>query len=436
MNIPFKTRKEFLAFFKAVRQRSMEIVAPLSQEDWRIQPIDAVSPPWWALGHPTWFFVKNILEELNVAVPSEFQAFDYPLNSYYEVHGERLARGDRGKVSRPTNDDIMRYRRWTDIEIQKIIKTLPEKRFREFALPLYIGMVHEEQHQELMLTEAKYILWSNAPELRPIYAAAERNRQCNAPKPQFLPFKGGTYEFGHTGEGFCWDNETPRHTYYNRDFALLNRLITNGEYLQFIEAGGYNNPLLWLSNGWAKVKNEDWKAPLYWQRNVDGEWTLFTLSGLQRLNLEEPVCHISFYEADAYARWRSEQGNDMNGCRLPTEHEWEQAAREGIFPSLTGNFYEDRFFHPQVGLDGELGLLQMEGDVWEWTSSHYEPYPGYRPYEGKLSEYNGKFMDNQRVLRGGSCATPRNHIRLTYRNFWPADTRFQFSGIRLAQDIS
>jgi ergothioneine biosynthesis protein EgtB len=252
-----------------------------------------------------------------------------------------------------------------------------------------------------------------------------------------VPIPAGLVSFGSLeGEAdWCWDNERPEHKAYLEPFAFADRLVTNREYLEFMADGGYENPLLWLSNGWAQAGAEGWEAPLYWSRDGEG-WSQWTLDGDRPVDLDEPVCHVGFYEAEAYARWRSSLGGESTGTRLPTEREWEQAARSASFPGLEPNFLDTLALHPRhapIAPPGEI--VQMGGDVWEWTTSHYEPYPRYRPFEGALMEYNGKFMDNQRVLRGGSCATPANHIRASYRNFWPGGTRFQFTGIRLAREV-
>lgn len=258
---------------------------------------------------------------------------------------------------------------------------------------------------------------------------------AGADPPAFVPFAGGLFEFGNLEGGWCWDNELPVHRAFVGDFELLDRPITNGEFLDFIDDGGYSQPLLWLSNGWAQACAGGWRHPLYWQRE-GGEWTLWTLGGRRTLDPSEPVCHVSFYEAEAFARWRAATDSRWKDVRLPTEREWEHAARRAGFPRDGANFLDSRALHPRPAEGAASGApVQLAGDVWEWTSNHYEPYPGYRPFAGALMEYNGKFMDNQRVLRGGSCATPASHIRVSYRNFWPAETRFQFSGIRLARGL-
>ncbi|HYL06275.1 MAG TPA: SUMF1/EgtB/PvdO family nonheme iron enzyme, partial [Thermoanaerobaculia bacterium] len=313
------------------------------------------------------------------------------------------------------------------------------------------GIQHEQQHQELLVTEIKHILGANVPELREPYLDGRRP-EGGAPAPaaplRLVPFGSGLREFGNLEGGWCWDNEMPVHKAWLDDYALADRLVTNGEYLEFIAAGGYSDPLLWLANGWARAREAGWSAPLYWERDAaegQGRWRQWTLAGLRGLDLDEPVCHVSFYEADAFARWRARDGGDWSGTRLPTEREWEHAARESGFPGEPANFLDPRVLHPRAAngrsrspaaATGAAGALsQMGGDLWEWTTNHYEPYPGYQPYDGALMEYNGKFMDNQRVLRGGSCATPADHIRPSYRNFWPPDTRFQFTGIRLARTL-
>jgi ergothioneine biosynthesis protein EgtB len=293
-----------------------------------------------------------------------------------------------------------------------------------FAPIITLGIHHEQQHQELMLTDIKHVFSENP--LYPVYR--ERSAQVSAPVPliKWLSFKAGVFEIGHNGDGFCYDNEESRHREFVEDFHLASRLVTNGEYLQFIEDGGYNRPEFWLSLGWFTVGEQHWNAPLYWGHR-DGGWSAFTLSGLRELDKSEPVCHVSYFEADAFARWA--------GARLPTEFEWEVAA-ENL--SYTGNFVDEEIFHPKP-LDSSTSrqpIAQMFGDVWEWTRSSYSPYPGYVAAPGALGEYNGKFMCNQYVLRGGSCATAQSHIRKTYRNFFPPNARWQFMGIRLAKDAN
>jgi ergothioneine biosynthesis protein EgtB len=346
------------------------------------------------------------------------------MNSYYEALGPRIRRDHRGLVTRPTNDEVYRFRESVDARMERLIRECSEEDLERLGFLVTTGIQHEQQHQELLVTELKHILGCNVPELREPYRPATTESR-KAPEAHWVAIPGGLQEIGNLEGGWCWDNEVPVHKAWLDDFALLNRLVTNRDYLEFMADGGYSNPLLWLSNGWAKVKEQGWTAPMYWE-GQEGEWKVWTLSGVRDVDPDEPVCHVSFYEADAYARWK--------GVRLPTEREWEHAARVSGF-SGEGNLLESGALHPRPArADSNGALVQMAGDVWEWTTSHYEPYPGYRPFEGALMEYNGKFMDNQRVLRGGSCATPPNHIRASYRNFWPADARFQFTGIRLAKD--
>ena len=337
------------------------------------------------------------------------------------------------------NDEVYHFRESVDGRVEQLLRGARGEDLDRLRFLVTTGIQHEQQHQELLVTELKHILGSNVPELREPYRPAVPAVREGVPALRFLPFAGGLHDFGNVEGGWCWDNEMPVHKAWLDGFALANRLVTNGEYLDFIAGGGYRNPLLWLSNGWAKVQDQGWEAPLYWERAGDGgdRWRQWTLSGVRDVDPDEPVCHVSFYEADAFARWQSQQGKDWEGTRLPTEREWEHAARVSGFPGRDGNFLDTGALHPRPAhADGGSGsdLLQMGGDLWEWTSNHYEPYSGYRPFAGPLMEYNGKFMDNVRVLRGGSCATPASHIRASYRNFWAGDTRFQLTGIRLAKE--
>jgi len=415
-------RNDLLNRYRQTRSLSVQLCEPLHPEDYRIQSMPDVSPPWWNLGHTTWFFAKNLLEPFGLYSPEDAK-LEFVMNSYYESLGPRIRRDHRGLVTRPSNDEVYRFRESVDRRIEELLRTAPDSDLDRLRFLVVTGVQHEQQHQELLVTEVKHILGSNIPELREAYSTASEVARHGAPAASWIPFEEGIQEFGNREGGWCWDNEMPVHKAWLDGFTLMNRLVTNGEYLEFMADGGYRNPLLWLSNGWAKVKEQGWTAPFYWEEKEGGGWQLWTLSGVRDVDPDEPVCHVSFYEAEAYARWK--------GARLPTEREWEHAARVSGFPG--GNFLDSGALHPvPAGADGS-GLLQMGGDLWEWTSNHYEPYPGYKPFEGPLVEYNGKFMDNVRVLRGGSCATPANHIRASYRNFWAADTRFQFSGIRLAK---
>jgi len=437
-------RQQLLKAFTHTRALSLELCRPLAPEDYRVQTMTDVSPPWWNLGHTSWFFARNILAPRGLYTDAD-RRLEFPLNSYYEALGPRLSRDRRGLVTRPTTDEVLTFRRSVDERIERLIRTAPEDDLDELGFLVTTGIHHEQQHQELLVTEVKHILGNNTPGFREAYAqrpdgAAGRDGGGDqSPEPlRFVRFEGGVHEIGNLEGGWCWDNELPVHKVYLENFALADRLVTNREYLAFIEDGGYEDPLLWMSNGWAQVNEQGWRAPLYWERPDDagGAWRVWTLGGMRELAPHEPLCHVSFYEADAFCRWLSAQGGDFTGVRLPTETEWEHGARTAGFPSGGANLLDGRRFHPAPSNGHRADeLAQTAGDVWEWTSSHYEPYPGYKPFEGSLMEYNGKFMDNQRVLRGGSCATPANHLRVSYRNFWPAGTRFQLTGLRLAKGL-
>lgn len=427
-------RQTLLDQYRSVRRASVAMCEPLTAEEHRIQPMADVSPPWWNLGHTSWFFVRNVLEPFGGPAQPEDADFDYVLNSYYVSLGNRLARIRRGSITRPTNEEVYRYRTSVDERIEQLLRTAAESRMHDMASVMTIGMQHERQHQELFYTEIKNILYQNPPQLRRPYrtmAAASGAAEPDA-KPRFVAFQGGLHEFGNLEGGWCWDNELPLHKQYLYDFAVQDRLVTNSEYLEFIQDGGYRRQLLWLDNGWARAQEEGWDSPLYWEHR-DGQWWIWTLGGMRELSPDEPVCHVSFYEADAFARWKSETSSDFRGARLPTEREWEHAARSAGANAGSANLLDSGRLHPSPS-SSSRGRMQMLGNVWQWTSSYYEPYPGYQPFPGALAEYNGKFMDNQRVLRGGSCATERDHIRISYRNFWAGPTRFQFTGIRLAKD--
>jgi ergothioneine biosynthesis protein EgtB len=413
--------------FDSTRALSLELCRPLSAEDYRIQSMPDVSPPWWNLGHTSWFFARNVLHAFG-RYEAHWERFEYPLNSYYEGLGPRLPRLDRGRVTRPATEEILRYRREVDTSLRALIEAEPPgKGFDRLAELVEIGCQHEQQHQELLLTEVKHIRWSAPPALRSPYRPGDPPAHGSAPPHRFVELPGGLVEIGNLEGGWSWDNELPVHRAWLEPFGLGNRLVTNGEYLEFMADGAYQKPLLWLSNGWGQVKAQGWTSPLYWEL-ADGAWNTWTLGGPRPVDPDEPVSHVSFYEAEAYARWA--------GARLPTGSEWEHGARTAGFDPSRGNLLDGLEASPlqprTASPEDGAALLQTAGELWEWTTSHYEPYPGYRPFDGDLMEYNGKFMDNQRVLRGGSWATPRNHIRVSYRNFWPGDTRFQASGIRLA----
>lgn len=415
-------RKQLIDKFNYIRNFSIELCKPLVTEDYVVQSMPDVSPTKWHLAHTSWFFETFILKENDKNYKSLHPQYSYLFNSYYIQAGKRFLRNQRGLITRPTVKQVFEYRDYIDEKIRNFIETTPEEILNKFASVLEIGFNHEQQHQELMLTDIKHVFSINP--LYPVYSENENFISENIPDLNWIKFDEGIYEIGHDGKNFSYDNEMPRHKEFINSFKLASRLITNAEYLEFIEDGGYNKPEIWLSDGAAEAAVQNWHAPLYWEKKGDN-WYVFTLNGLRELNLNEPVCHVSYYEADAFARWA--------GCRLPTEAEWETASNQ---IQIKGNFVETRNFHPvplHVKNNGTQ-LDQMFGDVWEWTRSAYSPYPGYKILPGALGEYNGKFMSNQMVLRGGSCATSETHIRKTYRNFFPPNARWQFMGIRLSKD--
>jgi ergothioneine biosynthesis protein EgtB len=418
--------------YRATRRATEELIAPLSPEDCTIQSMPDVSPTRWHLAHTTWFFETFVLER-----ESGYELYhpDYRVlfNSYYNQVGEQFARSQRGLISRPSLSEILKYRREIDARMQERLDAIGGGDPETLAT-VELGLNHEEQHQELILTDIKHVLFCNP--LLPAYHARRTPAQRETAPMRWIPFDGGVHWIGVGEEpapegarDFAFDNERPRHRVFLENFELGDRLVTTGEYLAFLRDGGYRRPELWLSEGWRIVNEHGWRAPLYWVER-DSTWHQFTLSGLQPLDSSEPVVHVSYFEADAYARWA--------GARLPTEAEWETAARGA---SMDGGFADAGVFHPAArqvpaGSKSQASLsklAQMFGEAWQWTSSSYAAYPGYSPPEGALGEYNGKFMCNQYVLRGASCATPRCHARATYRNFFPADARWQFLGLRLAR---
>jgi ergothioneine biosynthesis protein EgtB len=404
-----------LEHFLEVREMSLRLCAPLSIEDHALQPMPDASPAKWHLAHTTWFFVTFVLSQYSEAFQSYHPAFRNLFNSYYNTVGDRPLRTLRHVLSRPSLEEVHAYRAFVDDSMARLLTLEPPQQ----ALDLItLGVNHEQQHQELIVTDVKNGLWTNP--LRPAYRATAQPRELKAPPTlEWQSFREGIYAIGFAGEGFAFDNETPQHKVYLDEFRLASRLVTNGEYLEFMRDGGYSTPTLWLSDGWDTARSNQWATPLYWEQR-DGDWWVYTIEGMQPLDLNEPVCHVSFYEADAFAHWA--------GARLATEFEWEVAAK--TLP-ITGNLLESGALHPQPASAGKA-LQQMFGDVWEWTGSAYTPYPGFTPAEGAVGEYNGKFMCNQMILRGGSCATPRSHMRASYRNFFPPHARWQFMGIRLA----
>lgn len=385
------TKEALLELFTETRKDTEKICAPLETEDYVVQPVVDVSPPKWHLGHTTWFFEEFVLKKF----AEGYQLFDdnsaFVFNSYYESVGEKVVRTDRGNLSRPTVAWVYEYRKYVT---EAVVEFFSKRNFNEEIISvLEIGCHHEKQHQELLLTDIKYILGNNP--LLPYYSGDFEENEIDRKTQEWIKLDEGIYEAGHTGDDFSYDNELGQHKNYLQSFEISSKLVTNGEYLQFMEAGGYKDVLLWHAEGWDWIHNEKISAPFYWHRK-DNEWHQYTLQGLEKIDPEAPLSHISYFEAFAYTQWK--------GCRLPTEFEWEAASKEFDW-----------------------------GKRWEWTESSYSPYPGFKTAEGALGEYNGKFMVNQKVLRGGSVATAKNHTRHTYRNFFQPHLRWQFTGIRLAK---
>ena len=418
------------AELRRARKITEKLCDPLEVEDFGVQSMPEVSPPKWHLAHTTWFIEEFLLARHERGYEPFQPEFRFLFNSYYESAGAHLERQHRGLISRPTVREIFRYRSFVD---ETLFSALDRGQIRaseqELEALIQLAARHEEQHQELLLTDIKHILWMNPS--KPSY---RRGVEQESPVPRepetrdWLEIEGGLYEIGaEEGQeaGFSFDNERPRHPVYIPDFALSPALVSNGEYLEFMRAGGYRESRYWLSAGWDWVRQNRWEAPLYWIAGPDGSdiWSEMTLSGVRPLEPGRPVAHVSYYEADAFARWR--------GARLPTEAEWEVVA-DGL--PMQGSFLESGRLHPgALPSSRETPHWQLWGELWQWTSSAYGPYPGFRPLTGAFSEYNGKFMSNQMVLRGGSCVTPRSQMRGTYRNFFPPEARWQFSGIRLAR---
>jgi ergothioneine biosynthesis protein EgtB len=402
--------------YQMVRAASMGLVEPLAPEDYVVQSMPDASPVKWHLAHTTWFFEEFVLQQALPGYRFHDDQFRFLFNSYYNSVGPMHSRPQRGLLSRPTVEQVLEYRERIDERMTNLLQRddLPDA-IRDIVV---LGLNHEQQHQELLLTDIKHLFSCNP--LLPAYTREKQTPARTAATLEFLRFDGGLIEIGHPGAGFCFDNELPRHRTYTGAFSLANRAVTNGEYLEFVRAGGYEHAIHWLSDGWATVQREGWKRPIYWTPGLEQE---FTLTGLRELNPASPVCHLSYYEADAFAHWAD--------ARLPTEVEWELASDE---VAVRGNFVENRRWHPEAP-GPDKGLLQMFGDLWEWTQSAYSAYPGFKPAAGALGEYNGKFMVNQLVLRGGSCATPISHIRASYRNFFNPGARWQFTGLRLAKDV-
>lgn len=424
------TSSGLLDSYRSVRAHTDALTAPLSDEDQCIQTMPDVSPTKWHRAHVTWFFETFLCKPHLDGYVEHDPAFGFLFNSYYETIGKRHPRPERGNLSRPSCAEITAYRRHVDMAMERLLcgGIAPE-----IADLVTLGLHHEQQHQELILMDIKHVLSCN-PALWPAYqqpcntAAVSADATCAA-DTRWVSFDGGEVELGHDGCGFAFDNEGPRHRVLTEPFRLADRPVTCAQWLAFMDDGGYDTPTLWLSDGWGQRIAHGWDSPAYWHL-ADAGWQVFTLEGLKAVAPNEPVCHLSYYEAEAFARWA--------GARLPTEFEWEHAA-DGL--PIGGNIGSSAGLHPapapavpQAGASGSASLLQMYGDVWEWTSSPYSAYPGFRVAPGAVGEYNGKFMINQMVLRGGCCATPEGHIRPTYRNFFHPHTRWHFSGVRLAVD--
>jgi ergothioneine biosynthesis protein EgtB len=414
---------QLLERYRAVRDFTARLCRDLQPEDCVVQSMPDVSPTKWHLAHTSWFFETFVVKVWQPRYRSEVPQYAYLFNSYYNAAGSMHRRDLRGLISRPTVAETYRFRESIDDCVVQLLEKADDALLTEIEPVLTLGLHHEQQHQELLVTDIKHVFAQNP--LYPVFHSADASRPKSSVAPQrFIEFDEAIHMIGHEGADFSYDNESPRHRALVLPFSLSNRLITNGEYLEFMEAGGYSRPEFWLSLGWTTVSEQRWRAPLYWEER-DGKWWNFTLSGFREVNESEPVTHISYFEADAYANWA--------GARLPTEFEWERVATE---MPIAGNFVDDERFHPAPASSSEGDFYQIYGDAWEWTRSAYLPYPGYRAGAGALGEYNGKFMCNQMVLRGGSCATSRNHIRATYRNFFQPEKRWQFTGIRLARDPS
>ncbi len=400
--------------YRSVRNQTLELTRPLTSEDMVVQPIVDVSPPKWHLGHTTWFFETFLLNPHLATYQEYHPKFSFIFNSYYESFGERAIRNQRGFLTRPTLQEVMDYRRHVDESMQQLIDTGVD----DLAFLIDLGLNHEQQHQELLVTDIKYILGTQV--INPVYGGHKVSADP-LPVINWLAIDGGQYPIGFKGDEFCFDNELSQHEVYIESFQIADRVLAVQEYLEFMDDDGYQRPELWLSEGWDWLQKTGFVSPLYWKK-IDDDWHYYRLDGFYKLNLKEPVTHISFFEADAFARW--------SGKRLPTEFEWEVAAKI-IQPNSpeSANFLEKELFHPSF----EHQQSGFWGSVWEWTNSAYSAYPGYHQTKGALGEYNGKFMINQMVLRGGSCATPASHIRLSYRNFFHAYQQWQFSGVRLAE---
>lgn len=422
-----KTKNEYLDYYKRIRARTEELAEPLEKEDYVIQAVTDSSPTKWHLAHVSWFYEAFILKAFDGGYKPLNEIYNYIFNSYYQDVGNPFPRPKRGTLSRPTVSEVYEFRKYINDSMLNVLENVMDN--ETLRTLTVLGGNHEQQHQELMMTDLKHNFGSN-----PMFPAYKRTKTLDTkdtepvPNMTFIPFKAGVVEIGHQESGFAFDNELPANKTYLNEYRLANRLVTNGEYLKFIEADGYTDFRYWLSDGWDVIRRDEWQAPLHWHK-IDGEWHIFTLSGMKKLNLNEPVAHVSYFEADAYAKFV--------GKRLPSEGEWENAANISGVRSTDGNFFESGYLHPKAVDIGRANegkeVLQMYGDAWEWTGSAYLPYPGFSVLAEGVSEYNGKFMNAQWVLKGGSCVTPIDHFRASYRNFFQSDKQWQFTGIRLAE---
>jgi ergothioneine biosynthesis protein EgtB len=426
------------ARYAQVRAQTLALAAPLSEADCQVQSMPDASPVKWHLAHVSWFFETFVLAPHVPHFKPYNAAFRVLFNSYYHGVGEQHPRAQRGLVTRPGLQDVLAYRACVDTQMADLLQAPPSA---ELAALVELGLQHEQQHQELILTDVLHLLSCNPS--APVYQARWPLAAVAPLSLRWTALDGGLVEVGHGGEGFAFDNETPRHRQWLQPYALATRLVTHGEWAAFMADGGYTSPRWWASAGWDWLHAQQVQAPLYWRRSAGGgsnpaDWHCFTLHGLVPMDTGTPVTHVSWFEADAFARWWSAQHPDQPATRLPTEAEWEHAAERFAAHALaSGNFLESGALHPMpLAAAPSAGPAQMLGDVWEWTASNYLPYPGFKAWGGAVGEYNAKFMVNQMVLRGGSCATPRSHIRSSYRNFFPTDTRWQFNGLRLARDAA
>ncbi len=424
--VPFRVAV-LLARYTVVRAETDRLCETLEPDDYQLQSLPEASPVKWHLAHTTWFFEAYLLAAHDPDYRPFHAGYARLFNSPTELAEPRMSPRDRGLLSRPTVPEVKLYRRRVDEAVNRWLTDRGDNLPAAAIEILELGLNHEQQHQELILTDLKHAFSRNP--LAPIYALGAKAKWIDVPPTalRWVEFPGGLLDIGHIGHGFGFDNESPRHKAFLRPYAMASRPVAASEYTAFINAGGYDKPAYWLADGWTVRQNQGWQCPLYWHKDDSGKWQVFTLGGTRPITANEPIAHVSFYEADAYARW--------SGARLPTESEWEIAS-VGVHPT-DGHYADAGVFHPQPAerQSGEKGLAQVYGDCWEWTASPHVAYPGYRPPMGLLSEYAGKFSCNQMVLRGGSCASPRGHVRPTSRNFYPPDTRWQFSGIRLAKDV-